>query len=378
MLESMVDKNINQVIFLSDVHFGVRNGSLEWLDNMKNYFYHFFIPYLVDTKCSGNNPCVIIAGDYFDNRQYVDINVLNVATDVMRNIVDHCDVYMMIGNHDIYKKSGNDITSLKPFTYIDNLHVVEDQLSLEISGGIKFLLTSWVGDFKKENKIITDNKDSYNYLVFHTELSGMTYDNGRPIIDGINLDVVDDTCKILSGHIHKRQESKKGLYLGSPYQLTRSDIGNEKGLYVFTVDGSNIKKDFISNTYSPQFKAVKFKDVGRNPDDWKDIVKNSYIDIIFSDDELSIVNVNKFLDELQKFSPKHIEVKVDRTKVDINSTAIEVNNDGEVVDLNVKPDATIEEIFETKLAAFKLKKKDEKAVNKLNVEYLKRAAEDLA
>lgn len=378
MKETMRDDCVDQVIFLSDVHFGVRNGSIEWLDNMKNYFYYFFIPFIIEQKNSGRRPCVIVAGDYFDNRQYVDINVLNIATDVMRCIVDHCDVYMMIGNHDIYKKSGNDITSLKPFTYIEGLHVIEDQLELEIKNGVKFLLTSWVGDFKKENKIITDNKDKYNYLVFHTELSGMTYDNGRTIIDGINLSIMDDNCKILSGHIHKRQESKKGLYFGSPYQLTRSDIGNQKGIYTFTSnDDGTVTKMFVPNTYSPEFKCVRFGDVGRKPEDWKEIVNNSYIDIIFTDEELDVVNVNKFLDELQHFNPKHIEVKVERTKVDVNNTQVSINDEGEVIDLNVKPDATVEEIFEVKLQAFKLKKKEEKAINKMNVEYLKKAAEEL-
>jgi hypothetical protein len=54
-----------------------------------------------------------------------------------------------------------------------------------------------------------------------------------------------------------------------------------------------------------------------------------------------------------------------------------MNEEGEVIDINVKPDATVEEIFEIKLQAFKLKKKQEKEINKINTEYLKRAAEEL-
>ena len=49
-----------------------------------------------------------------------------------------------------------------------------------------------------------------------------------------------------------------------------------------------------------------------------------------------------------------------------------------MIDLNVKPDATVEEIFEVKLQTFKLKKKEQKEINKINIEYLKRAAEELA
>jgi hypothetical protein len=302
---------------------------------------------------------------------------MNVAIDTMQNIAKECKVFMVIGNHDIYKKSDTDITSLRPMTDIKNVTVIYDQMELEIKDGKKFLLTSWVGDFKKENKIISDEKNNYDILVFHTELSGMSYDNGRKILNGINMDIVDDD-KIVSGHIHKRQESKKGIYLGSPYHITRSDIGNKKGIYTFTVKDGSIVREFTENNYSPEYVLERFAAIGRNPEDWKDIVSNNYVYIIFTSDELDVVNVNKFISELQEYKPRNIELIEERTKVDVNNTEVSMDENGEVIDLNVSPDATVEEIFEKKVKAFKLTKKDEKEVNKINVEYLKRAAEELA
>jgi DNA repair exonuclease SbcCD nuclease subunit len=262
-------------------------------------------------------------------------------------------------------------------TDIKNVTVIYDQMELEIKDGKKFLLTSWVGDFKKENKIISDEKNNYDILVFHTELSGMSYDNGRKILNGINMDIVDDD-KIVSGHIHKRQESKKGIYLGSPYHITRSDIGNKKGIYTFTVKDGSIVREFTENDYSPEYVLERFAAIGRNPEDWKDIVSNNYVYIIFTSDELDVVNVNKFISELQEYKPRNIELIEERTKVDVNNPEVSMDENGEVIDLNVSPDATVEEIFEKKVKAFKLTKKDEKEVNKINVEYLKRAAEELA
>ena len=43
------------------------------------------------------------------------------------------------------------------------------------------------------------------------------------------MDIVVTTAGILSGHIHKRQESKKGLYLD--LHITTRSIGN-KGVYI--------------------------------------------------------------------------------------------------------------------------------------------------
>ena len=36
-------KECDNIIMLSDIHFGVRNNSIEWLENICDYFYNFFI-----------------------------------------------------------------------------------------------------------------------------------------------------------------------------------------------------------------------------------------------------------------------------------------------------------------------------------------------
>ena len=374
MVRTKTKEPFDQVIFISDVHFG--KGNIEKLHIMKDYFDNFFIPFVKQQKKS-HNPCIVIAGDYFDNRQNIDINVLNVAIDVMKDMAKECQVYVVIGNHDIYKKCETDITSLKPFDDVDGVMLIYDKYELTLKDDKKLLLVSWVGDLKKENKIIAENKDNYDILVFHTELSGMTYDNNRTIINGINLDIVEDD-KIVSGHIHKRQESKKGIYLGSPYHLDRSDIGNRKGIYTFTVDNGKLIRSFYENTYSPEYVLKRFSEIGRNPEDWKDIVSNNFVYIVFTSKELEIVNTEKFINELRQYRPRNIELIEERTKVDLNTQQVVMNEEGDVIDLNVKPDATVEEIFEIKLQAFKLKKKQEKEINKINTEYLKRAAEELS
>ena len=370
-------EDINQVVFISDVHFGIRNGTIEWLENQRSYFKEFFIPLLKQQKKQKQKPCVVVAGDYFDNRQNVDIAVLNTAIDIMAEMASVCPVYVMIGNHDIYKKSDTDITSLRPMIDMKNVTLIYDKMELEIKGGKRFLLVSWVGDMKKENKIITDNKDKFDYLVFHTELTGMTYANNRPIINGLQIDLCDDNCRILSGHIHKRQETKKGLYFGSPYQMERSDIGDQKGIYIFTVEGDNMTRTFVENNYSPKFLCVRFGDIGRNPEKWRDVVANNYVDIVFTEDETAKVNVNNFLDDIQVYGPKHIELQVEKRKVDVQEGVVFFDDAGNFVDMTVKPDATIEEIFDKRVDQMNLKKDEINGIKKMNEEYLKKAAEEI-
>ena len=42
-----------KIFLLSDLHFGVRSNSLEWLINHKNFFYDFYIPFLKKYSSKG-------------------------------------------------------------------------------------------------------------------------------------------------------------------------------------------------------------------------------------------------------------------------------------------------------------------------------------
>ena len=123
MLYQFSRPEIDRFIFISDIHFGVRNASIEWSDNMIDYFNNFFIP-LLKKYSYKERIAVIIAGDFFDNRKHVDINILNIGADVMEKISSLCEVFTIIGNHDIYKKQDVDVASVRMFKYFKNVNVM--------------------------------------------------------------------------------------------------------------------------------------------------------------------------------------------------------------------------------------------------------------
>ena len=100
----------NKLILVSDIHFGVRNDSAEWLDNMSSYFANFFIP-LVKSKAN-EGIAVCILGDLFDNRQSINIDTMNVASGIIRQIAEIAPVYVMAGNHDMSRRSDSSLNSL--------------------------------------------------------------------------------------------------------------------------------------------------------------------------------------------------------------------------------------------------------------------------
>ena len=44
----------NNIFLISDTHLGVRSNSLEWLLNIKNFFYEFYIPFLKKNMHEGD------------------------------------------------------------------------------------------------------------------------------------------------------------------------------------------------------------------------------------------------------------------------------------------------------------------------------------
>lgn len=361
--------DIDEIIFLSDIHFGVHSSSSEWIDNISDYFYKWFIPYIKKEK-KQHSPCLIIAGDYFDNRNHLDIQVLNTAFNVMKDVSKIIDVFFVIGNHDIYKTNDNSITSLKIFDTFKNVNVIYELSELIVKNNKKLLLISWVGNMTNENKLITQYKDGYDFMVLHTELSGMTYDNNRPIVDGVNMNVVSDSCKIISGHIHKRQEGKKGIYLGSPYHTMRSDIDNIKGIYSYIIEDDKIIQNFIANDYSPRYIKVEYSSFGRDTKNWKDIVKNNYVDIYFNEEDAEKINVNNFINELQEYHPKGLQYFMNRKVVVLNEET--ASNE------RLYHNDDIEDVFNNKIPEFGLKKTEIKKLDAMNKCYIKKAEEELS
>lgn len=111
----------------------------------------------------------------------------------------------------------------------------------------------------------------------------MTMDNGMSITSGVNPDAFSGI--IFSGHIHKHQETKKCIYVGSPFQMSRRDRGNQSGFYLI-----NFKKktyEFIVNDYSPKFQDVTIDwllslDLGEK----KKLLDNNYTFVVIDEDKI--------------------------------------------------------------------------------------------
>lgn len=300
----------NRIFMLSDLHFGVRANSIEWLENHLEFFYKFYLPYLKENKKEGD--ILFILGDWFDNRQLLDINVMNKSIDLIFDLSDILPVYFMTGNHDIYKKNDTDVNSLAAFRFIPNVTIYEDPVILT-NGNNRILILPWIGNGEKEELYAKANKS--DYIFAHTDIAGFKYDNGFNIRKGARLRKLPGVKRLYSGHIHKRQEHKDSVYIGSPYATKRSDVGNKKGIYI--LDPNTNEQFFEPNPISPVFQMIQLEFLMEMTlERAYKILENNYTDIIVPDKYVHLFNLTRFIDLLQDCKYKRIETRGEKNKLE--------------------------------------------------------------
>jgi DNA repair exonuclease SbcCD nuclease subunit len=304
--------NYNRIFLLSDTHMGVRANSVEWLENQVDFFENFYIPYLKSNV--QRKDILVFLGDFFDSRQAIDVTILNIAINIVEKLAKILPVHILIGNHDCGKKYDTDINSVIAFKHIPNVVIYEKPYIITNKENF-ILLLPWIGNKEAEENYVRTNK--FDYIFAHADISGFKYDNGREIKESnsANLLKFRNIKRLFSGHIHKRQDLNNFIYIGSPYHTKRSDIGNQKGLYLFNPKENSF--EFTPNIFSPIFQRVLLEGILElSLQDTIKLLNNNYTDIIVPDKYIHLFNLTKFIDILKDCKYKKIETVAERRKLE--------------------------------------------------------------
>lgn len=270
----MVNTEYKRCFIISDTHFGVRNSSHEWLGITKDYFQNFFLPLLRREKREGD--FVLHCGDVFDSRHSLNLLVMNEAIAIFEEMSKILPVVIILGNHDIYLKNSNEVNSVKILKWIPNISVLEEPQVYKVANN-KILLMPWRKSVEEEIKCVSSYEA--DYLFCHTDVKGLKFNKFTEVEHGLDLSSMDKFKKVYSGHIHYAQEKKNFRMVGCPYQLTRSDIGNEKGIWL--VDFERDSETFFKNDRSPNFMKVVFEKVlEMEVEDVNKLFYNNFVDIL--------------------------------------------------------------------------------------------------
>ena len=300
MIEPKVIKQgAKRVWVLGDLHFGVRANSVEWLDIQKDFFENTFIPILKAQVQPGD--VLVQVGDTFDNRQSINIKVLSYAVDLFERLGQILPCYVICGNHDIWAKKSNDISSIDSLKWIPNVQVYKEPELLNWSGK-NVLLMPWRRDAEHETETLA-NYPQADIVYCHSEVRGIYLNAKVKNEHGTDSNIYDKYMRVYSGHIHFRQERGKLLMVGVPYQLTRSDRDNPKGFDMVNLE--TMEETFFENNASPKFLRYNIKALYDMPlGKFKEQIRNNFVDL-FVPSQIATTNaLSQLVNEIQHISRK--------------------------------------------------------------------------
>jgi DNA repair exonuclease SbcCD nuclease subunit len=250
-----------KIAVITDLHWGVRNNSIFFLEQQEKFFYSVFFPYLEEHGITN----VWILGDFFENRKMINVQIMNRASLFLEEFEKRgINVYCLIGNHDIVFKNTNEISSLVPTTKaFSNIKLIRlyDEIDFD---GLKVGFISWISPDVKDQCLTWLRSTDAKVICGHFEINSFEIIRGVVCNNGLEPSLFERFDAVYSGHFHIKSSNGIIQYLGNAYQTNWGEAGYEKGFHIFDTKTKTL--EFIKNPvdiyatirYNDEFDIVDF------------------------------------------------------------------------------------------------------------------------
>jgi DNA repair exonuclease SbcCD nuclease subunit len=321
-----------RIIITSDWHFGIRSNNLDWFEIMKDYHESFFIPWLEENVQEGD--VMYHLGDVFDNRQNVNLLIASYAIDLFERLSRIVPIHIIVGNHDIYRKNTNEVTSVDILKHIPNITIHKEPIVHKYKEA-KCLLMPWRRDKEHEQETLAEYKN-VDYLFCHSEVKGVrtTSNPHVKLEEGNDVNLFKRFKRVYSGHIHYAQRFSNVNFVGNPHHMTRSDRGNKKGIWLLDMETGT--ESFYENTRSPIFLKYKMSSIlDETVETLQEKFSNNFIDLQVSSKFITSCNISTLINLLESHARK-IELDIqEEENLDVEGFEIDENVSGEFDILNI-------------------------------------------
>ncbi len=292
------------IAIITDQHFGVRNDNQQFMEQYRLFYEKVFFP----TLKKENIKYLLILGDTFERRKYTNHGTLFFSKNVFFNPLKEMGIkiFMLVGNHDTFYKNTNEINvpelTLKEY---DNIHIIaNDAETIEIESN-KICMVPWINATNYSSCLEEIKNTKADICCGHFEIRGFSMYRGSVADEGLEPKIFSKFDYTFSGHFHYKSESDGIYYLGSPYQTTWYDYGDERGFHLFNLENRDLV--FIENPYSI-FKKFVYDDT-----DPKSVsidfttFKDKYVKVVVSK-KINSNLFDTFIDMIYKNEPADLSI----------------------------------------------------------------------
>ena len=289
-------------LIITDTHIGATNSNQRIMNAHADMWQELF-------KLAKENDInhIIHGGDFFDNRQSLQIKTLkHIQDEFIPLMKENSDIQMhiILGNHDILYRNRLDYNSVEPLlSSLPNVHIYSNFTDLND----EILLCNWIVPSEEEQAIKSIKKSKMKYCIGHFEMNGFEVTKGVKSFHGLEPKIFKKFNKVLSGHYHRKSKKGNIHYLGTPLSLTFGEYDTEHGYHILDTDEDTLT--FIPSKTGHLHYQIEY-----------DVVKDEIIDIFPNVNEFSELN-DKFVRVVYtgKETPKL------RTLIDDLTSKIKVN-----------------------------------------------------
>lgn len=256
----------------TDIHFGRRSNSRVHNQDCLDYISWF----CEKIKKTNDYSHIFFLGDWFESRSAINIETLEYSYKGLQLINNlGLPTKVIVGNHDLHKRTTRDIHSIRMFNEFTNIQVI-DEIFVEDN-----LLISPFLFHEEYGKLIQYN-DLYAWFG-HFEFKNFEVTGYGTILDhGPDHKLFKGPKRIFTGHFHKRQNIDNIHFIGNCYPMDFGDAGdNKRGMATYEIESD--KLTFTDWEECPKYLKVKLSDIIANK--WNPLPKMSVRCIV--DTELS-------------------------------------------------------------------------------------------
>lgn len=362
-----------KIALFTDVHLGINKDS-----NLKLNAIIKSIENMIDICEKKNVKEIFFLGDWFHNRNFININTLHTSTQIIRKLAQKFKTYWILGNHDLHLKNTNEIHSL---CFLDllkdidakfekNIHVIQNTEELiraqrnilcipwlgklnDIShnsydliiGHLELNMEFFISDFISSNNIKNIDVNLINSYLYDSELVNSEFTHiEKEKLDSLVkskkssetflksfFDLCNDNGYIFSGHFHKHEElefkNKRFIFIGSLTEHTFADTNNEKGFYIVDLTKTKLKAEFIKNEYGIKHIKILYSSLQHDLKNLEELIDKKKANII-----KIIIDTRETYEDLYSLPnkiltlPGVVDCKIEFTNSLFNSTLFETDN----------------------------------------------------
>jgi DNA repair exonuclease SbcCD nuclease subunit len=309
-----------KVAIITDQHFGARNDSIAFLDFFEKFYDNTFFPILD----ANNITTVLVLGDTFDRRKYVNFYALDRAKKMFFDKLEErgIRVHMLAGNHDTYYKNTNEVNSPDLLlTEYNNIDVISKPETIVING-TSICMMPWICPENYQESIDHIKNTKAEICMGHFEIAGFAMYRGMESHDGLAKETFEKFDLVFSGHYHHRSSDKHIHYLGNPYELTWQDYNDPRGFHLFDLDTRGL--EFVVNPYR-MFERIEYNDKEQEPTDLDVIdLEKKYVKLVVVN-KTDFYKFDKFIQKLYNKGCHEIKIIEDMTEFQDGEIGEEIN-----------------------------------------------------